>query len=222
MDQLTTTPAAPTLFGSNPASEFDHTIQANGGDTTMENGEGKMNGDAEIISLNEGSPSNGAPQPISYNTAVASRNSHFIPTPSPSPLKSYVIESVYTIPHSSPIHALHVPPCSSHIYSGGPDGMVRRYNLSATLNGVAGVENPNLLNLTGKSAERAIPVLVGYWENEEEGEWCDTLSKDVKWGKKFESIGKLSPIHSLAIQSQELWGLSGTAVRYFLDGILSE
>jgi len=69
------------------------------------------------------------------------------------------------------------------------------------------------------------PVLTGYWENEEIGEWTNDLllSKDkereeedkdkkVKWGTKTSAVHNQSSVYSLAVHSQELWGLSGTSV----------
>lgn len=180
---------------------------------------GKMELDEAATSNAERIDEPSAADQIAYTLAVEARQSQYRPRSSPSAPKSYSIESIYTIPHSTSINALSLPPCSSHIYSGGSDGIIRRYNLHATLNGNGGSENPDLYNLTAKpggaSTDRAIPVLVGYWENEEEGEWCNALTTDVKWGRKNDMINKVSPVHSLAIQSQELWGLSGTAVSYF-------
>lgn len=211
MDQSFAPSASFTGDGVSP-EQVEVLIQASGQDVTMDNGQENTVKDGEINTFDhEGSASTRLDTTV-YASAVAARNLNFVPTRSAASPKSYAIESIYTIPHSTPIHALALPPCSSHIYSGGPDGMIRRYNLDATLNGISGVENPNLHNLTAKYTDKAMPMLVGYWENEEEGLWCDNLSTDLKWGKKYDIIGKLSPVHSLAIHSQELWGLSGTAV----------
>lgn len=73
------------------------------------------------------------------------------------------------------------------------------------------------------------PVLSGYWENEEIGEWTNDLlegggggkegkegkeekEKKQRWGTKNSAIHSQSSVYSLAIHSQELWGLSGTSV----------
>ncbi|KAK4054579.1 Transcription factor spt8 [Microbotryomycetes sp. JL201] len=158
---------------------------------------------------------------------------------------SYAIEAVFTIPHSTQVHAMAAAPCSSHIYTGGSDGFIRRYATYPTLNG-SGFDKPLFLNLSMKTGAQASatgsyqdtrqPVLVGYWENEEAGPWCTDLlppavapadanpeadgepsdssfaarAAKVKWGPKTGSLGSQSIVHSLAIQQEELWGLSGT------------
>lgn len=70
------------------------------------------------------------------------------------------------------------------------------------------------------------PALVSYWENEEPGEWSndmlaghtgnDKLVREakVKWGPKNAALGPQSAVYSLAVQREELWGLSGTAVSW--------
>ncbi|KAK4335245.1 Transcription factor SPT8 [Rhodotorula toruloides] len=167
----------------------------------------------------------------SYEQAVAARRSRFRPSrDSLSRSSTYSIDPVFTIPHSGThIHAFAAPSCSSHLYTGGSDGFVRRYALHATLNGT-GVDNPLVPNLTSKPGGHERPpgtdmrsaVLSGYWENEEPGDWMeDLLSPDgepqhdklakVKWGPKSSALGPQSAVHSLAVQREELWGLSGTS-----------
>lgn len=105
------------------------------------------------------------------------------------------------------------------------------------------MDNPLYNNLSMKvgghapspSVDVRQPVLVGYWENEEPGEWVQELlssgtaggggeaerearAKKVKWGPKGGPLGAAnggkgqSQVYSLAVQSEELWGLSGTSV----------
>ncbi|KAM0791237.1 hypothetical protein ACM66B_005717 [Microbotryomycetes sp. NB124-2] len=89
-------------------------------------------------------------------------------------------------------------------------------------------------NATGVAQDSRQPVLVGYWENEEAGPWCSDLlpptsvpieraagengqatqgtpTDKVRWGPKTGTLGSQSIVHSLAIQQEELWGLSGTS-----------
>lgn len=88
------------------------------------------------------------------------------------------------------------------------------------------MDNPLFSNLSMKapSADARQPVLVGYWENEDPGEWTNDLlgansslsqqeqAAKVKWGAKVGPVSSQSPVYSLAVQSEELWGLSGTGV----------
>ena len=85
------------------------------------------------------------------------------------------------------------------------------------------MDNPLFPNLSMKAPSRQ-PVLVGYWENEDPGDWMNellganpSLSKEeqqtkVSWGPKVGPVSSQSPVYSLAVQSEELWGLSGTGV----------
>mgnify|MGYP001580370276 FL=1 len=168
-----------------------------------------------------------------YLSAVSQRRALFLPPSSPPTPISYSMEAISTIAQGTHVHAFAVPPCSSHIYSGGQDGFIRRYALHAMLNGT-GVDNPAFTNLTmkpggsGSAVESRLPVLVNYWENEEPGPWVDDLLKagdgeaagpeaesrreKLKWGPKQAALGGQSPVYSIAVQREELWGLSGTAV----------
>lgn len=115
---------------------------------------------------------------------------------------------------------------------GGADGYIRRYALHATLNGT-GVDNPAFNNYSMKigghtpspTFDGRQPVLVGYWENEEPGDWMGDLlgggqgatmngeaQSKVKWGAKTSPVSTQSSVYSIAVQSEEMWGLSGTSV----------
>ncbi|GAA5883383.1 hypothetical protein JCM3774_004870 [Rhodotorula dairenensis] len=183
----------------------------------------------------------------SYASLVAARQARFRPQRAALDRTSaYHIDAQFSVPHSGThIHALAAPPCSSHIYTGGSDGFVRRYALYATLNG-SGVDNPLVPNLTSKiggherppGTDTRQPVLSGYWENEEPGDWIDDLlladpepepeptatvpsrpdagpptdrQARVRWGPKVGAWGAQSAVYSLAVQKEELWGLSGTS-----------
>lgn len=181
----------------------------------------------------------------SYSEQVKARHARFRPTqPALERTSAYHIDAQFSIPHhQTQIHAFAAPPCSSHLYTGGSDGYVRRYALYATLNG-SGVDNPLVPNLTSKvggherppGTDTRQPVLSGYWENEEpQPDWIDDLlepptsTRDtptdqvrqqqqpraarVRWGPKTGAWGPQSAVYSLAVQKEELWGLSGTSVR---------
>lgn len=148
-----------------------------------------------------------------YTTQLASRASltaSFRPSEAP---RTFSLESVLTLPHATSVYALSLPAFGHHLFTGGSDGFIRRYNLHDSLNGI---DSPR--NLIMKQAGLSSGVLVGYWENSEAA--IDTEeAPGPKFGPRSVSNsttgGKAggSPVHSLAVQSQELWGLSGTQVR---------
>lgn len=167
-----------------------------------------------------------------YLSAISRRQSLFSPSPTSSLAKSYSIESIFNIPQSTHTHAIALPPCSSHLYAGGADGIIRRYALHPSLNNTASdLAVPN--NLTIKPGtilatnESKLPVLIGCYENEEPGAWCDgdlvggsvsesEAFRKVTWGPKNYALRE-SPVYSLAVHSEELWGLSGTGVSKALN-----
>lgn len=192
---------------------------------------------------------------FNYPSLVEQRRALFRSAVPAQPAKGYSIESIFIISHSTHVNALAAPPCLSHLYTGssrlspscppavahillrttgGADGYIRRYALHATLNGT-GVDNPAFNNFSMKvgghtpspTSDLRQPVLVGYWENEEPGDWMGDLlggaqatevngeaPSKVKWGPKTGVLASQSPVYSLAVQSEELWGLSGTSVSF--------
>ncbi|KAH9811262.1 WD40-repeat-containing domain protein [Melampsora americana] len=138
-------------------------------------------------------------------------------------LKPPLIDPLVFIPHGCPVHALALPPCGSHLFSGGQDGFIRRI---AIYESVTGSMTENLTMRQGghvplieKEGDKTTIFLTGYWENEDNERAVQSIHKvgtdnsrsANRWGPK--SVGnasKVSPVYSLAVQSEELWGLSGT------------
>ncbi|GAA5901082.1 uncharacterized protein JCM6883_004746 [Sporobolomyces salmoneus] len=163
----------------------------------------------------------------SYDESVQSRQALYEPPPLASTSKellSISFNCLYSIPHSTQIHSFATTPCCTNLYSGGSDGFVRRYSLYSTLNSTT-----STFNLTVKQSSAATqdknntstttipdnrpPVLTGYWENEDPEPPSNdpNPTSSVKWGTKTSTNTTQSGVYSLAVHSQELWGLSGTA-----------
>ncbi|GAA5952396.1 hypothetical protein JCM3765_001960 [Sporobolomyces pararoseus] len=142
--------------------------------------------------------------------------------------------SVYSFPHSTSIHSFSTTPSCTNLFTGGADGFIRRYSLYSTLNPSSASSSGNLTmkqpstttttttSTTDSEFNNRVPFLTGYWENEESpelvtgvggvGEQGVESSSTIKWGTKISSTGsQQSSVYSLAIHSQELWGLSGTS-----------
>jgi hypothetical protein len=130
-----------------------------------------------------------------------------------------IIDPLVFIPHGCPVHALAIPPCGSHLFSGGQDGFVRRIAIHESVTGSA-LENLTMkqgghVPLVEKDTDKTTIFLTGYWENEDHKSLLDPSlpTPPLKWGPK--SVGnatQVSPVYSLAIHNEELWGLSGTEV----------
>lgn len=135
--------------------------------------------------------------------------------------KTPIIDPILTIPHGVAVHSLYMPPCGTHVFSGGADGFIRRIALYESATG------SNAENLTMKAGGHIAAAekdgepepkvyLTGYWENEDDLPMHATPRADgrVRWGPKgVGNATRVSPVYSMVIQNEELWGLSGTEVR---------
>ncbi|ORX97130.1 WD40 repeat-like protein [Basidiobolus meristosporus CBS 931.73] len=86
--------------------------------------------------------------------------------------------------------------CMRWVFTGSEDGYVRKYDFFASMNGktpLAQSQRHNHVDSVTKSG-----ILLSYWENEEQTPTVKT-SPEVK----------VSPVYSLAVQSEAIWGLTG-------------
>jgi transcriptional activator SPT8 len=107
---------------------------------------------------------------------------------------TYDIVPTIAAPHSTSINAVCTTSDMRWVFSGGSDGYIRKFNWVDTVN--------NKLALTVAQRHPFVDsvikagTLMSYWEN------FDARPKTTQ---------NLSPVYSLACQSQALWLLSGTA-----------
>ncbi|KAF3177801.1 Transcription factor spt8 [Orbilia oligospora] len=112
---------------------------------------------------------------------------------------SYDIIPYVAAPMSTSIHAFCATPCMKLVFTGGQDGYIRKFDWFASINGkvplTVAQKHPFVDSVTRAG------VLLSYWENEEIPD-KNSLSVEP------DDI-KISPVYSLATQSQALWLLSG-------------
>lgn len=149
-----------------------------------------------------------AESPNSYKSRVEARHSILqAARPSYTSAQKYSFNPVYNIPQNTvQTNALSIPPCSSHLFTGGSDGYIRRYGWYASLRNLP--------------SER-YPVLQGYWENlsitaiQARGLlWNATMQEDpsrIRFGPAGVSGGTTVPVHSLVVQKDEMYCLAGSA-----------
>lgn len=143
------------------------------------------------------------PQPTLTRTSASPRQLSAVPTPRmrfevrPEALSASLYDIVPTMaaPQSTSINAITATPDMRYWFTGGSDCYVRKYDGVATVNG------KTLLTVAQRhpfvdSVVKA-GVLMSYWDNEE------PVAKNP--GEE----AQLSPVYSLAVQSQSLWMLSG-------------
>lgn len=149
-------------------------------------------GDTDMAPLND---------PLSYSNRVAARLALLkSAVPSHSNYRSYSFQPVLAIPQTTVnVHALALPPCASHLYTSGSDGFIRRYAWYPSLR----MSQPQ-------------PVLKSYWENPTVAALEAVSPSDVskaRFGPAGVSslAGNTAPVHSLAVQREELYTLAGSA-----------
>lgn len=119
----------------------------------------------------------------------------------------YTFNSVYNIPQNTlQTNAIALPPCSSHLFTGGSDGYIRRYAWYASLRNYPSERHP---------------VLRGYWENlsitaiQARGLlWNAAMQEDpsrIRFGPAGIAGGATVAVHSLAVQRDEMYCLAGSA-----------
>ena len=165
--------------------------------------------------------SNSQPSETYASRVQARRALYRLPADTTTP-QSYSFEPLLTIPHATSVHAIAVPPCCTHIFTGGADGYIRKYSLYESLNGKSVKPDSNLIakppyNYTPSSATIAVngatPHLSGYWENTDADETAPASERLSRAQFGTRSIGAEetpSAVHSLLVQDDELWGLAGS------------
>ncbi|KUJ09471.1 WD40 repeat-like protein [Mollisia scopiformis] len=160
--------------------------------------------DTPIMSQVNGAGPTSHPRPVVTRTSASPRQPS---APLPSPKMRYEVRpealtaSEYDIvptmaaPQSTSINAITATPDMRYWFTGGSDCYIRKYDGVATVNG------KTLLTVAQRhpfvdSVVKA-GVLMSYWDNEEPN------------SKVQGEDPPLSPVYSLAVQSQALWMLSG-------------
>ncbi|CDW95208.1 hypothetical protein [Sporisorium scitamineum] len=112
-------------------------------------------------------------------------------------------------PHSAQIHALALSLDGQTLLTGGSDGYVRKYDVHATMNGKT-MLTQNVRHGFVEGITRG-GTLTAFWPHEEHfptnGSTSSSVLNPPSGPEKDRLIGV---VHSLAIQQDALWGLSGS------------
>lgn len=115
----------------------------------------------------------------------------------------YAINPTSAIPiQSTHINALAVSKGLKYLFLGGSDGYVRKYDLAATLNGQLSLTILQRHSLVDSVVNAG--VLMNYWENEIPQHKYELVGKN-----RNEYSPKVSTVHSLAVESESKFLLSG-------------
>ncbi|TKY89085.1 hypothetical protein EX895_001616 [Sporisorium graminicola] len=148
-----------------------------------------------------------------YLRKVQERRALFRPPPACiSTTLGYHIEPMAAAPHSSQIHALALSLDGQTLLTGGSDGYVRKYDVYATMNGKT-MLTQNVRHGFVEGITRG-GTLTGFWPHEEHfptnGVASSSSSSTLNPPMGPDKDRLIGAVHSLAIQQDALWGLSGS------------
>ncbi|KAH9981188.1 WD40-repeat-containing domain protein [Lactifluus volemus] len=110
--------------------------------------------------------------------------------------RSYVVEAICALPHPVPTHSLAATPCMTHFLTGSEDGYIRDYDIFSAVNGKMFLTAPQRHHAGVVEGTLKAGQVRSWWENP------DGPTPSAEAGR--------SPVHSLALHGDALWGLSGT------------
>ncbi|KAG8902961.1 Transcription factor spt8 [Tulasnella sp. 403] len=128
---------------------------------------------------------------VKVETAAEKRRAQFT-TRAPYP-RTYTIEPICALPHPTATHCLAASACMSYLVTGSEDGFVRCYDFFAGVNGKTYLTAPQRHHCGIGEGTMKAGVLKMWWES---------------YGGEGEV---LSAVHSIVLEGDALWGLSGTA-----------
>jgi transcriptional activator SPT8 len=141
-----------------PSSEPDD-VDADAGadDQDMDVDEGSTHHDSQQQQIEHERP---AEHESSYPSLVARRLASVKATTPRLAPKGYSVAVLTTLPHSTPVNALALPPCSSHVLTGGQDGFIRRFGLHTSLATTLGLgQEPALSSSLFRTVHSEMPTL---------------------------------------------------------------
>jgi transcriptional activator SPT8 len=121
--------------------------------------------------------------------------------------RSFTVEAICALPHPVPTHSLASSFCMTHLLTGSDDGYIRDYDIFAAVNGKVTLTAPQRHHCNVVEGNMKSGQIRCWWENP------DTVNSQTGYSQGGEP--SLSPVYSLAMQSDALWALGGTSVSVF-------
>lgn len=119
--------------------------------------------------------------------------------------RTFTVEAICALPHPVPTHALAASQCMSHLLTGSQDGYIRDYDIFSALNSKNFLTAPQRHHSGVVEGIMKAGQLRFWWENL-------TPRDPSKIPTPGDEKPSLSPVFSLAMQSDALWVLAGTDV----------
>lgn len=144
---------------------------------------------------------------VKPETPAQKRRGLFVTNP-PFP-KSYGIEPICALPHPVATDSLASSLCMTYLLTGSQDGFIRCYDFFASVNNKTFLTAPQRAHCGIAEGNMKAGVLKFWWEN-----WAPTIGGNgTAPGSQDKNQGEektLSAVHSMVLQADALWGLSGT------------
>ncbi|KAF8892532.1 WD40-repeat-containing domain protein [Infundibulicybe gibba] len=148
-----------------------------------------------------------SPAPITRKRSLSPaqvRKMALVLPPSHKPL-SFTVEAICALPHPVPTHSLAASHCMSHLLTGSDDGYIRDYDIFAAVNSKNFLTAPQRHHSGVVEGIMKSGQLRCWWENPMSP---DTAKLEAMTPGEEES--PLSPVYSLVMHSDALWGLAGS------------
>ncbi len=144
-----------------------------------------------------------------YLRKVQERRNLFRPSPAcVDTTLGYQIEPMAAAPHSSHVHAMALSLDGQTLLTGGSDGFVRKYDVHATMNGKT-MLTQNVRHGFVEGITRG-GTLSAFWPHEEHPPTNGIASSSFPSASVAEKDRLVGVVHSLALQQDALWGVSGS------------
>ncbi|GAC75808.1 hypothetical protein PANT_18d00077 [Moesziomyces antarcticus T-34] len=144
-----------------------------------------------------------------YLRKVQERRNLFRPSPAcVETTLGYQIEPMAAAPHSSHVHAMALSLDGQTLLTGGSDGFVRKYDVHATMNGKT-MLTQNVRHGFVEGITRG-GTLSAFWPHEEHPHTNGIASSSFPSASVAEKDRLVGVVHSLALQQDALWGVSGS------------
>ncbi|KAI7906667.1 WD40-repeat-containing domain protein [Cokeromyces recurvatus] len=144
------------------------------------------------------------PSPIQTTAPLAENNTRLQPDPQMLTCSSYDCVPIVAAVHPTPISSLATTHCYRWVFTGSEDGYIRKWDFFSSMNGKTSLTQAQRHYFVDSVVYAG--VLSSWWENEEVPE-TNSNESSLPPIKPFDI--KLSPVFSLAVQSEALWALSG-------------
>ncbi|KAG7732755.1 hypothetical protein KL948_002185 [Ogataea haglerorum] len=171
-----------------------------------------------VAEVDENATDNPAEKPAEEKPAVSVRQSLIERARKLNVLEIYPIVA---IPYSSPVHSIALTKGPRWLFTGGEDGFIRKFDLFGSVEGKSPLTSAQKHQLVDSISYGG--MLCSYWENEQpyyKDELLTELASEQLKNSKAKTKKpvntaittfepRMSPVYSLAVQSESHWLLSG-------------